>query len=173
MPPADKPKPVVEPPSPLEAVGAAEMDLNAGLLTEEDMAEIKAAALAQFNKERKAAAKSAALRNAVADLERVHGKRMLGGHLDDLVSITVNLPENSAEVIIDQERIAHGSVLVRPRHVINSILETMWRGQVADHNLSGKKRDEFYRRQRPVEVTKSGFQVHEGMDLGAETVMVA
>ncbi len=163
-----------DPETPLEIVGASELDLNAGLLTEDDLAEIKKAAAAQFIKERKQAARSVALRQEVANLERRHGKRMLGGHLDDMVSIVVSLPENSSEVIIDQERIAHGMRLTRPRHVINSILETMWRGQMADHNLSGKKRDEFYRAQRPVEVTKESFTVHEGLDVGAqETVMVA
>lgn len=146
------------------------------LLTEEDLAAIREEATKLFFEERKAKARKQAIRQELAALRRQHGDAaVFGNHLDDIITIMVDFPDGFGDfkgdgqgLIINQRRIENGKPFTGPRHVVNSIMESMWRAQVADHNLSGKTRDEFYRRQRPVQMDKQGasFVQTEGVRIG-------
>lgn len=135
------------------------------LLSSKEIAEIKAEALKQFTAERKKIARAKMIQAEIQALRAKHGPDPLGGCLDDMVTFVLDLPDTGGGpnpagegLIINQEIRHNGSSITVPRHVANSIMETMWRGAVAQHNLDGKTRAEFYRRQRPVVVTRSGAE---------------
>ena len=142
-----------------QVTAAARADV---LLSEDDIAAIKREAENIFFEERRKKARQMAIKGELASLRRAHGDaQVFGNHMDDIMSIMGDLPLNSDAIIINQRRIENGKMFTGPRHVCASILETMWNGQKAEHNLSGKTRDEFYRAQHPVVMTKQGSFVDQ------------
>jgi hypothetical protein len=135
---------------------ASGREVNGVFFTDEELAVIAEDAKKAFEAKRRKAALAKALADEEKRLEKEFGLSTLEGDLNEPVTIMVDLPENSDRIMIDQEVIQNGQLITRPRHVINSILEIMWRGQVAQHNLDGKTREEFYRRQRPIAVSPGG-----------------
>jgi len=104
-------------------------------------AEVQAArdkARSIVEKERKDAAIKALVAEETTRLQREEGLVSGDPVKDELVNITMDLPEYSASVNINMEPYWHGHSYKVPRHVANTLREIMSRAWNHQHEIDGK-----------------------------------
>ena len=98
----------------------------------------KAEARAAVDKARKAAAIKAIIADETVRLKREEGLVSGSAVNDEMVKVTIDLPEYSASIILNQEPFYHGHTYTLPRHVAASFKEIMQRAWSHQEEIDGK-----------------------------------
>lgn len=117
------------------------------LLSNAEVLEIRAQARAQLEKERLVAAKKALLQEETERLRQEEGM-VTGGVGDEMVDITIILPIFSDRIVVNQRAYFHSRTYRVPRHVANSLSETMWRGHRHQEEVEGHSMTQLYQNAR-------------------------
>lgn len=137
---------------------AEEIDLDAPLLSAEDIERIRAKARAQVAAERKKQAEAQLL---AEELEKIRGKQgQLTGdpRLDELVNVMIDCGENTDRIVINGRPFFHGRQYTVPRHVAESLREIMWRTQMHEHSITEKPLSAFYQRPHNTAISRKGIE---------------
>lgn len=123
----------------LEAALKAELaESGHPVLTNDEVAKAKADARAAVEKERKAAAIKQIVAEETSRLRREEGLVSGDAVKDEMVKVTIDLPEYSASIRVNGEDFYHGSTYTVPRHVANSFKEIMQRAWLHQEEIDGK-----------------------------------
>lgn len=113
------------------------------VLTDDEIAEIKAKARKQLDDERKKAAKKSLLEQELERLRMEEGM-VTGGAGDQMVNIRIDLYEGAQSIVVNMRPYWHGKTYTVPRHVANSLRETMWRCWDQERIRRGESLRELY-----------------------------
>ena len=150
-----------EQPIDLETAEEAER-LPTPTLTDKEIEKIKAQALKEVEADLKKRLREKALAEEKAKLRRklsAHDNPHLNGALSDLVRITIDIPEfsNTPWIQVNMHEggqyFLHGQTYTVPRHVGNSLRETMQNMRRHQNEIDGKKRNRQLPDGRFVDVT--------------------
>jgi hypothetical protein len=150
--------------SPTDAELAAELlGENAGdtikqahpLLSEEEVAKIRAEARAKIKAEQLSAAKKALLEEEMAKLRAEAGLTTGDEAKDEMVTITVDLAEHSDRLTLNSVPYWHGHTYTVPRHVADTLREMMYRGWQHQNELDGKSLEQFYQTARLTRISEA------------------
>ena len=108
------------------------------VLSDQEVSDAKAAARAAVDKERKAAAIKQVVSEETARLQREEGLVSGDPVKDEMVRVTIDLPEYSASIRINGEDFYHSHTYTLPRHVANSLREIMQRAWLHQEEIDGK-----------------------------------
>ena len=145
-----------------EAVAEAKAEVSASdaLLTDEEVAEVRAQAradaIAKVNKEKRKALLLKIAQEEEALVKAEMGQLSGEPQMDEIVSCPIELPEWSPDIKLNGMRYQAGVTYPVPRHVANTLMEIMQANRNLEHNLSGKKKSEYYRAAKPILVTPTG-----------------
>jgi hypothetical protein len=94
-----------------------------------------------------------------AELARLKSeeRQVVGGVMDELVNLTVDLPEFGSCLVTNMRPFWHGHTYLVPRHVATDLasrMQAMWQHQYRE--IDGKKMSEFYRRHRGTIMSPNG-----------------
>lgn len=130
---------------------------GAPLLTEADKTKIREEVLATLRADQK---KSAAQRFRDQEMRRLKMEEglVVGGVLDEMVNVTMDLAEHSANVLINMQAYWHGRTYTVPRHVANTLAEVMYRGWCHQYEIDGKSRRQFYQAHRATTLSPVGVK---------------
>ena len=128
------------------------------VLSNEELAKAKLDARAAIDKERKAAAVKQVVAEETQRLRREEG--FMAGDVvkDEIVKMTIDLPEYTDRLIINQAEFFHGYTYEVPRHVANSMRETMQKAWNHQNEIDGKTVAQNINMRR--EVTLSGTKAN-------------
>lgn len=130
-----------------------------GVLTNGQYRKAQARARAKVEKERIAAAMDEAEKAEENRIKLAEGF-LTGTISDELVEIEIDLVEDS-RITVNGFAYWHGQKYTVPRHVANSLAETMYRlREYQAINIEGKKLREFYRAKRPASINGRTGAVH-------------
>src|ERR1700749_917565 len=137
----------------IDALFEEEGDDPRPILSDEDIAEAKAKAKAKVE----AALKKAALDEVIAKeefrLQRLAGARTGKADMDEIVDVSIDLPEFCPDIRINGVIYQVGQSYPVPRHVANGLREIMQRTYQHQMTLDGKDMAEQYRRNNPVKLS--------------------
>lgn len=111
---------------------------DAPLLTPEEIEAARAEARERVRTKKVKEAKAAIIAAEIAALEREEGQRTGIADMDEEVPIYIDLPEFTPSVKINGEPFWHGQTYVRPRHVVNSLREQMFRAWEHQRDIEGQ-----------------------------------
>lgn len=135
------------------------------ILTNEQVLEARAKARKAIEAQRVAAAMKAEEAKETDRLRNEEGFTSGVDYLDELVSITIDLPRSAPYIMVNGPRGSiywHGVTYPAvPRHVANSLSETMFRLRRAEEQADGKTTDEMlYKPRNSVINGRTGVIVH-------------
>ena len=118
------------------------------ILTQAEVEAIRAQARKEILEERKKGAKAQFLTAEKARLLREEG--LTTGHTakDQMVRVTINLPEFGANILINGKPYWHGHTYTVPRHVGEELRSTMYRAELHQNQVDGKNLRQFYQNHR-------------------------
>ena len=108
------------------------------VLTTAEIDAAKLEARAAVDKARKTAAIKAIIADETVRLKREEGLVTGATVNDEMVKITIDLPEYSASIILNQEPFYHGHTYTLPRHVAAGFKEIMQRAWAHQEEIDGK-----------------------------------
>ena len=108
------------------------------ILSNDEVLEVRKEARAKLEKERVAAAKKELLAKETQRLREEEGLVVSNSVGDEMVSITIDLPPYAARILVNGNAYWHGHTYTMPRHVANSLRETMYRGQMHQQEIEGR-----------------------------------
>jgi len=133
-----------------------------GILSPEDVADIRQQAQEQVTAAQRKKAREALLAKARADLEReAREAAKRGVAKGDYVDVTIDLAPYAAYVSLDGERFYHGQTYRVARPVFAVLREQMQRSYAHQDSISGQKND--FNRQRMIAVSPKGITGAEGL----------
>lgn len=118
-------------------------------LSDDEVLEIRAWALAEAKKEQKQrkvdAMKTAALEQARRDMGLLGAKQLENERLNELVAVTIDLPEAGAPdgVRLDQHVFRHGLTYTVTRAVYETIMDIQNKAWIAEAVFDGKRRTHY------------------------------
>jgi len=130
-----------------------------GLLSEKDIATAKARARKKLDDQLRAAEMARIEEEETFRLLREEGKRTGIADKDEIVNITIDLPEFAPNLLINMEPYWHGYTYSVPRHVADSLREMMqrlWGHQ--QEVIEGKSREQQLRSPHPVALSATTGQ---------------
>lgn len=116
-------------------------------LSEDEVAAIRKKARAKLNADKK---KDEETRLFEAELRRLKMEEglVVGGAMDDMVDITIDLAEFATCLTLDSVAFHHGRTYTVPRHRADTLREMMYRGWEHQNEIDGKSRKSFYAKNR-------------------------
>ena len=132
----------------LDALMAAEAAGAHPVLSAKEVADAKAKARAAVDKARKDAATKQLIEQETVRLQREEGLVAGDPVADELVKLTVDLPEHAANITVNMQPFWHGHTYDVPRHVANSLREQMQRAWAHQHEIDGKNLTQHYQMAR-------------------------
>ncbi len=162
IPPKNPVPPVAAPPGDVAANSdsgdvAPEARLHP-ILTNEEVYAARARAKKRVEDERRKAAMAAVEAEAAADIRREEGM-ITDSPADEVVTITIDLPEFSPGIVVNGRPYWHGHTYPVPRHVADSLREIMARAnRHQELEIEGRKLGEFYRRPHHTTIGRAGVQ---------------
>lgn len=139
-----------EPEKPAKKVKAAEPRLH-DILSNEEVLEARAKARATLDKERRTAAMKDVEARETRRLRLEDGLTSGIGYLNEIVDVTIDLPPVAAFILVNGpmgHAYHHGRTYPVPRHVANSLNETMGRMWRQADQEDGKDLTQTYGRKR-------------------------
>lgn len=140
--------------------------LPASILTDAEIAAAKAEARRRVEQSMKDAAMAKLIEEEEHRLKREEGLRTGKADMDEPVDIMIDLAEFCDRITVNGVSYFHGHTYSVPRHVANSLRETMQRTHRHQMEIDGKGLEEAYRRTAPVALSPSGQRPFVG-DLAA------
>ena len=142
----------------LDAAMLAEVEVapvaGHAILSDAEVAAAKKEARDAIEKERKATAIKALIADEKLRLQREEGLVSGDPVKDEMVSLTVDLPEYSASIVINMQPFWHGHIYKVPRHVANSMKEQMQRAWIHQDEIDGKSLAQNLQQRREVVMTR-------------------
>lgn len=126
------------------------------LFTTKELDEIKAAARAEVMADKKKAAKKMMMEEEKIRLQREEGLTTGNSHMDEMMTLTIDLAPFSDRVLVNQQPYWHGKQYTVPRHVAESLRETMFRTWQHQNEIDGKGLREFYAKQHVEQLFQVG-----------------
>lgn len=117
------------------------------LLTKEEVLAARKEARAKLDAERKKDAKARLIEAETLRLKQEEGL-VVGGHMDDMVDVLIDLPEYADRLVLDSVAFLHGRSYRMPRHRGDTIREIMGRMWFYQNELDGKSYKSFYAKNR-------------------------
>ncbi len=117
------------------------------ILTDEEYELAKQNAKTRILQERRKAAMKSVEEQEVERLRQEEGLVAGGGISDEMVTVTVDLPEFALSLNINSRPYWHGHVYTVHRHIANSLNEMMFRMWQHQAEIDGKSKRAFYARQ--------------------------
>lgn len=108
------------------------------ILSPEEIAAAVAEAKSKFAADAKAKAKKELIASEMEKLKRVEGQKTGDSYKDEMIPVTVDLPEFTPHLVINGEPFWHGHTYTRPRHVVNSLREMISRAWNHQDDIDGK-----------------------------------
>ena len=108
------------------------------ILTSKEIAEIRKAARDEIMAERKNAAKVELKKAEIQRLKEDEGLVTGNRHADEIVSITIDLPEFAAYIGVNTTRYYHAQTYKVPRHVADSLRSQMYMSWEHQNTIDGK-----------------------------------
>lgn len=130
----------------LAAAAAAEGKHD--ILSPKEIADAKAKARATVEKARKESAIKLLIEEETVRLQREEGLISGDPVADELVKITIDLPEHAANLTINGTPFWHTFTYEVQRHVANSLREQMARAWAHQHEIDGKSLTQHYQMTR-------------------------
>ncbi len=119
-----------------------------GILTPEDIAEVREEAARKIRAKQRKLAKESLLATASAELEREAVAAMRrGAARGDMVDVNIDLAPYAAFIAIDGQQFYHGTMHRVARPVAKTLQEMMQRSWDHQDSISGQKKD-FFQRER-------------------------
>lgn len=131
-------------------------EAEAPLFTEKELAAIKADARAEIMADKKKAAKAQLLAAEKDRLRREEGLTTGNSHADEIVNIRIDLAPFAANVLVNGQAYWHGRMYPVPRHVANSLQETMFNTWKHQGTIKGESLTEFYAKKHVDDLYKVG-----------------
>lgn len=142
-----------------EAPVAAEPAPNSlgarSILSDKEIAEAKKVARDRLEKAMKEAEKDRLVAEEMERLRREEGKRTGNPDRDELVRVTIDVAEYADRLVINGFEYHNGYSYDVPRHVYESMRETMYRTHLLQRELDDKDLTQFYR-------DRSRFRANDG-----------
>lgn len=123
------------------------------LLTNAEVLEIRSEARKKLLERQKAAARKDLLAQETERLAQEEGMVTGARELDEMVSITLDLAEHSANIVLSGRPYWHGHTYTVPRHVAQTLGEVMFRGHEHQRVIDGKSLKEGLARRRDTVLT--------------------
>lgn len=117
------------------------------ILTDKEIETARRIARERVHKAMKEAETERLIADEMEAIRREEGKRTGKVDLDEPVTFTIDCAEFSDRLRTNGEEFFHGYTYTKPRHVYDSLRETMFRGHVHQANLDGKDPLHSYRKQ--------------------------
>ena len=115
-----------------------------GLLTEAEIADIKAKARAEIMADKKGKAKQEMLASEKQRLMREEGLTTGNGHQDQIMSISIDLAPYAPYININGQCYYHGRTYQVPRHVADTLRDQMFQTWKHQNQIDGKDAAQFY-----------------------------
>lgn len=125
--------------------GKPESDEPRPILSKSEIEAAKKLAQERVEKALKEAETERVIAAEMERLRREEGRRTGKPDLDEPVTFTIDCAEFANKLTVNGEDFWHGYTYTKPRHVYDSLRETMFRGHVHQNNLDGKDMATFYR----------------------------
>ena len=134
---------------------------DAPILSEKEIAAIKAEAKAKILAERKSAEKKKILEQETQRLKNEEGLVTGDGYKDEIVSITVDLAPFSPSININGRPYWHGRTYNVARHVADTIRDQMFQTWKHQNEIDGKSLSDFYAKKHIADlyVVKKGGKI--------------
>lgn len=132
------------------------------ILTDEEIAAAKLEAKRRVDQAAKDAEMARLIREEEERLKRVEGQRTGQPDKDELVSMFIDLAEFCDRITVNGVQYFHGQTYTVPRHVADSLRETMQRTHRHQMEIDGKSLEESYRRTAPVALSPAGQRPFNG-----------
>lgn len=116
----------------------------APLFSDKEIADIRAAAREEILKDKKAAARKQMMAAEKLRLQREEGLTTGNGHLDEIVTVTIDLAPYAPHILVNGHAYWHGQSYPVPRHVAASLQETMFNTWRHQSTIRGESLNEFY-----------------------------
>ncbi len=126
------------------------------ILSPAEIREAKAEAKLRVNAALKEAERDRVIADEEQRIQRAEGLRTGRADMDETVIVLIDLAEFCDKIIINGTQYFHGHTYEVPRHVANTMRETMQRTYRHQMVIDGKELEETYRRNKPVLLTPSG-----------------
>lgn len=127
-----------------------------GLLTPAEIVKIKAEARASILTAKKADAKKTLLAEETQRLRNEEGLTTGNAHSDEVVSITIDLAQFAPNITINGQAYWHGRTYMVPRHVADTLRDTMYKTWSHQSEIDGKSRSAFYAEKHIAELYQPG-----------------
>ena len=137
-----------------KAKAAVEIDADAPILSEAEIEQIKLQARQDILKERKSEARKHLLAVETQRLKNEEGLITGNGYQDEMVNITIDLALFSPAIIINSRPYWHGKTYSVPRHVADTLRETMYRTWGHQADIDGQSKTAFYANKRVADLFK-------------------
>lgn len=148
----DPKAPAAEKPA-VEKAPKIEMHPDHPMLTKVEVEEIRKEARSKIDAQRKKSAKQQLLEIETARLAAEDGLVTGIGAQDEMVSITIDLAEYGASIVINMRPYWHAQTYTVPRHVAETLREIMQRTHMHQNEIDGKSRTHFYQQNRATELS--------------------
>jgi hypothetical protein len=122
------------------------------ILSAAEIAEIKKKAKTKILAERKVAAEDDLMKREMQRLKNEEGLVTGNSHADEMVTITIDLPNFAPSLVVNMRPYWHGHTYTVARHVAESLRSNMfscWRHQ---NEIDGKSAADFYAQRRITEM---------------------
>jgi hypothetical protein len=126
------------------------------LFTAKELADIKAKAREEIMADKKAAAKKDLIAGEKQRLQREEGLTTGNGHMDQIVSIHIDLAPYAPNILVNGHPYWHGKQYTVPRHVAISLQETMFNTWRQESIRKGESYSEFYAQKHVDELYRVG-----------------
>lgn len=148
-------EPASEAKDPLEALNDVQAEESAEhpLLSAKEVADAKARARAKIEADAKKAAIKRIEEDETQRLRTEEGLVTGDSAKDEMVSLTLDLAEHSANIVINGRPYWHGHPYTVPRHVADSLREMQARGWRHQDEVDGKDLAQHYQRARATVVS--------------------
>ena len=117
-------------------------------LTEAEIKAAKDKARARIEAERKKAALARIEEEETQRLKLEDGLVTGDEAKDEMVNVTIDLPEYTGSITINMQPFWHGHTYTVPRHVAETLREVMQRGWAHQHEIEGKNLTQHYLQSR-------------------------
>lgn len=126
------------------------------LFTAKELAAIKAEAKAKVLADKKADLRKKLMEEETRRLRLEEGYTTGNSHMDEIMTITVDLAPYANKILVNGQAFWHGTSYTVPRHVAESLRETMFRSWQHQNEIDGKGMREFYAKQHVQNLYKVG-----------------
>lgn len=124
------------------------------LFTPKELEAIKTEARAEVMADKKKAAKASMLDAEKIRLQREEGLTTGNSHMDEMMTVTIDLAPFSDRILVNQQPYWHGKTYTVARHIAESLRETMFRTWAHQNEIDGKGLREFYAKQHVQDLFK-------------------